>query len=144
MRVTWFGRLGRSFSNGKIHPTESGGATSAAVSNTGLHRTKSVPLSQTFDAQVGGMSMGNRTYREELYGGRRLDLSTVSLSSGLRSLQDVLRGEHILEKVRAHREFTRPCVLKSRERSARQRGRFDAMVRSTVQEIKDIYTRLKK
>lgn len=145
MRATWLGRLKRSFSSSTASfANGTNSATGPANGNGNLHRTRSVPLSQTFDTQVGSMTLGGRTYREELYAGRRLDLSSASLSKGFRSLQGILRDEHILQKVRARREFIRPCVLKSREHSARRRERFDVMVRDTVEEIKDIYNRLKK
>lgn len=142
MRVAWLGRLRRSFSSSTAS-LANGTTSTTGNTNGNIHRTKSVPLSQAFDTQAGSISLGGRTYREELYAGRRLDLSSASLSSGLRGLQGILRDEHILEKVRARREFIRPCVLRSKERSARRRERFDAMVRDTVKEIKDIYNRLK-
>ena len=85
-----------------------------------------------------------RTYREDLYSGRRIDLREgVPVHVGLRKLSSAMHSGGIINTLRAKREFTRPGLLKSLARMKARHERFDEMVRNTLNEIKDIYRRLK-
>jgi hypothetical protein len=85
-----------------------------------------------------------RTYREELYSGRRIDLREgLPVHVGLRRLSSVMHSGGIIKTLRAKREFTRPGLVKSLARMEARHQRFDEMVRNTLNEIKDIYRRLK-
>ena len=89
---------------------------------------------------------GNRTYREELYAGRRIILqSGPNAGSGngrIGRMYDLLKSEGIFAKIRSKREFMRPGEKAGHEWAARRKIRFNQMVAKTVNEIKDIYRRL--
>ena len=89
-----------------------------------------------------------RTYREELYAARRIELfsqqnSTSNLNHALSALHSNLRAAKVIEKVREKREWVPPGERLAKQMAARRRVRFNQMVSRTVHEIKDIHERLK-
>src|SRR4051812_39435258 len=69
---------------------------------------------------------GERTYNEELYSARRIDLSNATgkapFNYGISRLFDVMRTEGIIGKVRSKREWIRPGLVKSLGRMKRRQA----------------------
>lgn len=87
-----------------------------------------------------------RTYQEELYSARRVELITpttrMPVSAGLSRIFDTIQSEGVLTKVRSKREFVKPGKVASLERMKRRQERFNKMVHKTISDINQIYRRL--
>lgn len=85
----------------------------------------------------------SRTYREQLYSGRRITLNPGQNSSwALGRVFQAMREEGLVDHIRSKREWIRPGLAASLKRMKRRQQRFNAIVRSTINEINDIYRRL--
>jgi hypothetical protein len=86
-----------------------------------------------------------RTYREELYAGRRVDLTTTRtpFPVAMSRIFDTMQSEGVVARVKRGREWIRPGLVASLGRMRRRQARFNTMVGETINEIKDVYRRIK-
>ncbi len=77
-----------------------------------------------------------RTYREELYSSRRVELTpTQAIPTAFRKLSQRLQEEQVLKRVREGRYFVRPGLLKHAIIYAGRRKKFNQLVRDTINRI---------
>lgn len=77
-----------------------------------------------------------RTYREELYSSRRIELTpTQATSSAFRELSQRLQEERIVQMVKERRYFVRPGLQKHAIIYAGRRKKFNQLVRDTINQI---------
>ena len=77
-----------------------------------------------------------RTYREELYSSRRIELTpTQATSSAFRKLSQRLQEEKIVQMVKERRYFIRPGLQKHAIIYAGRRKKFNQLVRDTINRI---------
>lgn len=88
------------------------------------------------------LQLPERSYREELYASRRIEVYGASANHGLGRVYELMRSEGLVDKIRGRREWIRPGLVASLARMKRRQERFNAMVRNTVSEINEIYRRL--
>lgn len=91
----------------------------------------------------------SHTYQEQLYAARRIDLAgfggrgTLSTTTALSRLSEIMKSESILSTVRSRREFVPPTTVRNMARMQGRQRRFNAHVHATIAEINEIYRRLK-
>ena len=97
----------------------------------------SSPISQSHPVtQPRSFIQPGRTYREELYSSRRIELTpTQATPTAFRKLSQRLQEERVLQRVKERRYFVRPGLIKHAIIYAGRRKKFNQLVRDTINEI---------
>lgn len=85
------------------------------------------------------------SYREELYGSRRLVISAgQNISSALSHFAGIIDRYKLMQEVRRRRQFTKPCEVRHNKIYANRKRKFDAMVRDTMTKVLAIHEEEKR
>lgn len=114
-------------------------ASSTCTSNSTISNSLTLPQSQIatlIHQQPRSFIQPGRTYREELYASRRIELTpTQAVPSAFRKLSQRLQEEQVLQRVKERRYFVRPGLVKHAMMYAGRRNKFNQMVRDTINRI---------
>jgi ribosomal protein S21 len=116
--------------------------TNALNSNFDLKFSESVePVAPSQSSQLPhqrSFIQPGRTYREELYSSRRIELTpTQATPTAFRKLSQRLQEEQVLQRVKERRYFVRPGLIKHAITYAGRRKKFNQLVKSTINRIVD-------
>lgn len=98
---------------------------------------KKASNANTFDNTPNHVFAG-RGYREELYSARRFTVKK-DLSIALKRMQRQLNQDRILQRCKERRFFTEPFEERNEVTYKGRRRRFDALVRKTINDIREIH-----